>query len=57
MNTQNQTVVHKTIMALELIQEILKNPNVDGFSLNYEKLGNKENLRLEVKKNNSEMSK
>lgn len=53
MNTKNQTIVHKTIIAPELIQEILKNPNVDGFSLNYERLGEKENLRLEVKRLNS----
>lgn len=54
MNTKNQTIIHTTIMAPELIQEILKNPNVDGFSINYERLGEKENLRLDVKRNNFE---
>ena len=48
-STVNNTVINKVEIAPELITEILNNPNTESISLNYDRVGDRENLRIDVK--------
>lgn len=49
-NPINNTAVNKTTISADVIAEILNNPNVESVSINYERVGEKENLNIDIKR-------
>ena len=49
-NPINNTVINKTTISADVIETILNNTNVESVSINYERVGEKEVLNIDVKR-------